>query len=153
MIICRRSDDGSIGNSMDGAVYRSRDGAESWTKMKLPEGTNGPMSLVIDPENNNRLLISAWGRATPGQFSPDTGGGIFLSDDNGATWNQVLEKDQHIHDITMIPEITLSMPAVLTDRHTAQMTGVKPGPGSKVIISSGVSGLILILQIPERYMS
>jgi photosystem II stability/assembly factor-like uncharacterized protein len=103
LIVCRRSDDGSIGNEMDGAVYRSADGAESWTRMKLPEGTNGPMSLVIDPENNDHLLLSAWGRSTPGQFSPDTGGGIFLSKDNGASWNQVLVKDQHIHDITYDP--------------------------------------------------
>ncbi len=101
LIICRRSDDGSIGNSMDGAIYRSGDGAESWEKMILPSGTNGPMSLVIDPAGNNRLLMSAWGRVMPGQFTPDSGGGIFLSEDNGATWKHVLEKDQHIHDITI----------------------------------------------------
>jgi photosystem II stability/assembly factor-like uncharacterized protein len=100
LIVCRRSDDGSIGNQFDGAVYRSSNGAENWTKMKIPEGTNGPMSLIIDPENNNRLLLSAWGRPTPGQFTEDIGGGIFLSSDNGETWSQVLVKDQHIHDIT-----------------------------------------------------
>ena len=100
LIVCRRSDDGSIGNDLDGALYRSSDKAETWTKMKLPEGTNGPMSIVADPGNNDRLLLSAWGRATPGRFSPDTGGGIFLSTDNGVSWSHVLEKDQHIHDIT-----------------------------------------------------
>lgn len=103
LVVCRRSDDGSIGNEFDGAVYRSADGAESWTRMKLPEGTNGPMSLVTDPENNDRLLLSAWGRSTPGQYSPDTGGGIFLSMDNGVSWSHVLAKDQHIHDITYDP--------------------------------------------------
>jgi photosystem II stability/assembly factor-like uncharacterized protein len=103
VIVCRRSDDGSIGNDLDGAVYRSSDRSETWTKMKLPEGTNGPMSLVIDPENNARLLLSAWGRTTPGQFSPDTGGGIFLSKDNGESWSHVVEQDQHIHDITYDP--------------------------------------------------
>ena len=103
LIICRRSDDGSIGNNMDGALYRSSDGAESWEKIRLPEGTNGPMSLVVDPENNDRLILSAWGRPTAGLFSPDTGGGIFLSPDNGKTWQQTLGKDQHIHDITFDP--------------------------------------------------
>ncbi|MBK7711845.1 MAG: hypothetical protein IPJ37_13470 [Bacteroidales bacterium] len=103
LVVCRRSDDGSIGNDFDGALYRSSDGAETWTKMKLPEGTNGPMSLVIDPENNDHLLLSAWGRATPGQFTEDIGGGIFLSSDNGKTWSPVLAKDQHIHDITFDP--------------------------------------------------
>jgi photosystem II stability/assembly factor-like uncharacterized protein len=100
LIISRRSEDGSIGNELDGAVYVSDDEAESWARISLPSGTNGPTSLVADPENNDRLLLSAWGRTTPGKFSPDTGGGIFLSKDNGRTWKQVLEKDQHIHDIT-----------------------------------------------------
>ena len=100
LIVSRRSDDGSIGNERDGAIYRSDNGAESWVKMLLPTGTNGPVSLVIDPENPDRILMSAWGRTHGGQFSPDTGGGIFLSKDNGKTWKQVLEKDQHIHDLT-----------------------------------------------------
>ena len=100
LIVSRRSEDGSNGNEQDGAIYFSDDAAESWVKMSLPAGTNSPTSLVINPENTNRLLLSAWGRSTMGQFSPDTGGGIFLSKDNGKTWKQVLEKDQHIHDIT-----------------------------------------------------
>jgi photosystem II stability/assembly factor-like uncharacterized protein len=103
LIVCRRSDDGSIGNELDGALYRSSDKAESWTKMKLPEGTNGPMSLAIDPDDEARFLLSAWGRTTSGQFSPDTGGGIFISTDHGSSWRQVLVKDQHIHDITYDP--------------------------------------------------
>lgn len=100
LIVNRRSSDGSIGNDQDGAIYRSDDGAESWIKIPLPAGTNGPTSLAIDPGDQNRILLSAWGRPAPGQFSPDTGGGIFLSKDYGKTWNQVMEKDQHIHDIT-----------------------------------------------------
>lgn len=103
LIVARRSEDGSIGNEKDGAIYRSDDGAESWSKLTLPQGTNAPVSLVIDPGNNNRFLLSAWGRLSKGQFSPDTGGGIFLSNDNCKTWKQVLEKDQHIHDITYDP--------------------------------------------------
>jgi photosystem II stability/assembly factor-like uncharacterized protein len=103
LIVCRRSDDGSIGNELDGAVYYSTDRAESWKKIKLPDATNGPMSLAIDPADNSRLLLSAWGRSTPGNFSPDTGGGIFVSTDNGLNWKQVLSKDQHIHDITFDP--------------------------------------------------
>jgi photosystem II stability/assembly factor-like uncharacterized protein len=71
--------------------------------MTLPEGTNGPTSILVDPSNPERLLLSAWGRPTQGKFSPDTGGGVFLSEDDGATWHQVMEKDQHIHDITMDP--------------------------------------------------
>ena len=103
LVVCRRSEDGSIGNDEDGAVYRSDNGAESWTKVTLPEGTNGPMSIEFDPKNPSGLLLSAWGRATKEPDSPDTGGGIFLSKDDGKTWKQVLGKDQHIHDITYDP--------------------------------------------------
>lgn len=100
LIVCRRSEDGNIGNEFDGAVYRSGDGAELWEKMNLPEGTNGPMCIVADEDNQSRIILSAWGRVSPGRFTPDTGGGIFLSENDGKTWKQTLSKDQHIHDIT-----------------------------------------------------
>jgi photosystem II stability/assembly factor-like uncharacterized protein len=104
LIISRRSDDGSIGNEEDGSVYRSDNGAESWTKITLPAETNGPTSLMVDPQNPDRLLLSAWGRSTTGKFSPDKGGGIFLSKDAGKSWTAVLKNDQHIHDITYDPQ-------------------------------------------------
>jgi imidazolonepropionase-like amidohydrolase/photosystem II stability/assembly factor-like uncharacterized protein len=99
LVVNRRSEDGRMGAG-DGALYRSTNGAESWTKMTLPNGTNGPTSLAIDPENPQRLILSAWGRKAAGQFSADTGGGIFVSDDDGQTWKNVLQNDQHMHDIT-----------------------------------------------------
>ena len=37
LIVARKSDDGSIGNERDGALYRSTDGAETWKKMNLPD--------------------------------------------------------------------------------------------------------------------
>lgn len=103
LIICRRSEDGSIGNDGDGAIYRSDDGAESWRQVPLPQGTNGPMSIVIDDSNERRLLLSAWGRRTNGKFSADIGGGIFVSNDEGNTWTPTLSSDQHIHDLTFDP--------------------------------------------------
>lgn len=100
LVVSRRSDDSSIGTTGDGALYRSADGGDTWTRMKLPPGTNGPTSLAFDPERPYRLILSAWGRRTTGRFSPDTGGGIFISGDDGDTWTPVLQSDQHIHDIT-----------------------------------------------------
>jgi photosystem II stability/assembly factor-like uncharacterized protein len=105
-IIARRSDDGSIGNPQDGALYRSTDGAEHWTKVSLPEGVNGPSGLAIDPRDPKRLYLAAWGRATR---PADTNGGVFLSTDGGSTWKPVLEKDQHVYDVTIDPR----NPAVL----------------------------------------
>jgi len=105
LVVSRRSEDGSIGNEQDGTIYRSDDGAETWKPVALPEGTNGPTSLMVDPGISNRMLISAWGRVTKGKFSADIGGGIFLSEDDGKTWLSVLQEDQHIHDITYDPRI------------------------------------------------
>ncbi|WP_171037943.1 VPS10 domain-containing protein [Dyadobacter luticola] len=104
LIVNRRSEDGSLGAG-DGALYRSTDGAESWTKVTLPAGTNAPTSLAVDPENAGKLILSAWGRRASGNFSPDTGGGIFISDNDGKSWKQVMENDQHIHDITYDPRV------------------------------------------------
>ena len=101
VVIARRSEDGSIGTAGDGALYRSTDGAEHWQRVSLPEGTNGPNGLAIDPESPDRLYLAAWAKAT-GQHGD--GGGIFLSENGGTTWKQVLEKDRHIYDVTIDPQ-------------------------------------------------
>ena len=114
LVVSRRSEDGSIGDDRDGALYRSTDGAETWTKMKLPEGCNGPTSILTTKKYPKRIVLSAWGRATKGKFTPDEGGGIFISDDEGKTWTQVMGgdgilpskaqiPDQHIHAVTFDP--------------------------------------------------
>jgi len=36
VVVARRSDDGSFANAGDGAVYRSTDGAERLTRLRLP---------------------------------------------------------------------------------------------------------------------
>ncbi len=106
LVVARRSDHGEIGNPEDGALYRSSDGAENWERVGLPEGTNGPNGLAIDPHDNRRLYLAAWGRMTP---AGDEGGGIFISTDAGRSWRQTLSEDQHIYDVTLDPE----NPAVL----------------------------------------
>jgi photosystem II stability/assembly factor-like uncharacterized protein len=100
LIIARRSDDGSIGNSGDGALYKSTDGAEHWTHLTLPAGVNSPNGLAVDPRDSKHLLLAAWGRSTPPQAQ---GGGIYASSDGGKTWRNVLANDQHIYDITVDP--------------------------------------------------
>jgi photosystem II stability/assembly factor-like uncharacterized protein len=97
-VIARRSEDGSIGNSGDGALYRSSDGAAHWEPVPLPQGTNGPNGLAVDPQSPNRLYLAAWARATGVHGE---GGGLFLSEDAGKSWKQILETDQHIYDVTI----------------------------------------------------
>jgi photosystem II stability/assembly factor-like uncharacterized protein len=100
LLVARRAGDASIGTPLDGALYRSPDGAEHWQRIPLPVGSNAPNGMAIDPEDPNRLYLAAWGR--PGGAG-DTGGGIFVSTDAGKSWKNVLEKDQHVFDVTVDP--------------------------------------------------
>jgi photosystem II stability/assembly factor-like uncharacterized protein len=100
LIVARRSEDGSYGNAQDGALYRSTDGAEHWTRIALPEGVNGPNGLAIDPDDPQRLYLAAWGRQTP---QGAVQGGVYLSTDGGATWRNTLSRDQHVYDVTIDP--------------------------------------------------
>jgi photosystem II stability/assembly factor-like uncharacterized protein len=100
LLVARRSEDGSIGTDGDGALYRSTDGAEHWTRVTMPEGSNAPNGMAVDPDDTNRLYLATWARAT-GQHGD--GGGIFLSEDGGSIWRQVLERDRHVYDVTIDP--------------------------------------------------
>ena len=103
LIVSRRSEDGRIGDDWDGALYKSTDGAESWAKMTLPAECNGPTDILTTKKYPKRLVLSAWGRATRGKYTSDIGGGIFISDDEGKTWTQVMDKDQHIYAVSFDP--------------------------------------------------
>jgi photosystem II stability/assembly factor-like uncharacterized protein len=100
LAVARRSEDGSFGNARDGALYRSRDGAEHWEKVTLPAGVNGPNGIAIDPDDPERLYLAAWGRATP---EGAVQGGVFVSRDGGNSWRNTLSRDQHVYDITIDP--------------------------------------------------
>jgi photosystem II stability/assembly factor-like uncharacterized protein len=100
LVVARRSERGRIGDRDDGALYRSTDGAEHWQKVTLPAGVNGPNGLTVDPADPRRLYLSAWGVMRP---EGDTGGGIFLSTDAGATWRNVLPRSPHVYDVTVDP--------------------------------------------------
>ena len=100
VVIARRSEDGSIGNANDGALYSSKDGAGHWNPIPLPQGVNGPNALTIDPKSPQRLYLSAWARASG---THGDGGGIFLSEDAGRTWRQIFDRDRHVYDVTIDP--------------------------------------------------
>lgn len=99
-LLLARNNNGQFGVPGGGAIYRSSDEAEHWQKMTLPAGTNAPNGLALDPRNNRRMYLAAWGQ---GRADVDTGGGVFLSTDTGATWKQVLQRSQHVYDVTVDP--------------------------------------------------
>lgn len=100
MVIARRSEDGSIGTPYDGALYSSRDGAEHWNPIQLPQGVNGPNALTVDPKSPQRLYLAAWARAAG---THGDGGGIFLSEDAGRSWRPIFDRDRHVYDVTIDP--------------------------------------------------
>ncbi len=100
LVVARRSERGRIGDADDGALYSSTDGAEHWRRLTLPTGTNGPNGLTVDPADPRRLYLSAWGVTHP---DGDTGGGVFLSTDAGASWRPVLAEAQHVYDVSVDP--------------------------------------------------
>jgi photosystem II stability/assembly factor-like uncharacterized protein len=100
LVVARRSEDGSIGNDGDGALYKSSDGAATWARVALPAGVNGPNGLAIDPRDPQRLYLAAWARAAG---THGMGGGIYESNDGGQNWKQVFDHDQHVYDVTIDP--------------------------------------------------
>lgn len=119
--IARRSEDGSIGNDGDGALYRSTDRGSHWEALHLPQGANGPNGIAVDPQNPKRIYLALWARATPEEDRAEQSGeqsshrreqpsvlngkagGIAVSEDGGDTWRWVLERDRHIYDVTIDP--------------------------------------------------
>ena len=100
VLLARRSEDGSIGTEGDGAIYKSTDGAENWSRVAMPEGSNAPNGLAVDPDSPDRLYLAAWAR-DKGEHGE--GGGIYLSVDAGKSWRRILDRDRHVYDVTIDP--------------------------------------------------
>ena len=100
VLLARRTEDGSIGRAGDGALFKSTDGAATWTPVLLPPGANGPNGLAIDPRDPRRMLLAAWARAWGVHGE---GGGIYLTTDGAKTWRVVLDRDRHVYDVTIDP--------------------------------------------------
>ena len=78
---------GSITYGGDG-VYRSRDKGSTWQKVGLAN-TSRIGRIMVDPSNQNRILVAASGNLYKG--TPDRG--VYLSENGGDTWTQVLKGD------------------------------------------------------------
>lgn len=109
--------DGKKGKSFySGAVYRSSDGAETWTKLHVADGNLFPNGMDYDRKNPDRLYLGCWAdielsdlvgsdvvRANGGNEEIDLPGGIFLSEDGGNTWTSIFDENQYVYDITVDP--------------------------------------------------
>jgi len=109
--------DGKKGREFySGAVYKSTDGAESWTKLNVTNGLLFPNGIEYDPANPDKLFLACWADIdladlVGGDIAGSTGGnevlkmpgGIFISEDGGKSWKQSFDEKQYIYDVTADP--------------------------------------------------
>lgn len=149
VLVAPRPEDGSIGNEGDGAIYKSANGAETWAPVAMPQGSNGPNGLAIDPNTPDRLYLAAWAR-DKGEHGD--GGGIYLSEDAGKTWKQVLERDRHVYDVTIDPRNPniLYAAGFESSAWRSARIGVRAGRAYQALTSSGATALFLIPKTQEE---
>ncbi len=87
-------------NVVDGSIYFSDDKAETWEKLKLPEGVNGPHDLLINPENPEIMYVSCWPKTVNGN---DKFGGLIKTSDGGKTWKQVFDERIRVNSAGLDP--------------------------------------------------
>ena len=104
LIVSRRNEGNNNRSDWNGALYKSTDGAESWTKMTLPEGCTGTADIVTTKKYPKRLVLATrGGYMQPGTTSGNGAGGIFISDDEGQTWKHVMDNERYMYGITFDP--------------------------------------------------
>ena len=99
-----------------GAVYKSVDGAATWKKLNLTAGLLFPNGLAVDPANPNKIYVACWAgihlsdwvggdvvNRNGGDKVLDMPGGIFMSEDGGATWRSIFDPKQYVYDVTIDP--------------------------------------------------
>ncbi len=110
-------------------VYKSIDGGRSWSNMGLKEsGHIG--AIVIDPRDSNHVLVAAHGPLW------NSGGdrGLYRTRDGGATWERILEIDEHtgINEVIMHPDDPDLLLASSYQRRRHVWTLINGGPGSGI---------------------
>jgi photosystem II stability/assembly factor-like uncharacterized protein len=80
-----------ISGAMEGGIYRSKDGGDTWRKLEggLPTGLFGKAGLAVSPADPDRV----WAIIEGG----DDKGGVYRSDDGGDTWRRLTSEKQLYH--------------------------------------------------------
>ena len=87
--------------AVDGAIYKSSDGAEHWEKVSLPDGVNAPNDLVFDPGNPGRAYLACW----PAECDEkDEFGGLYSTDDGGRNWRNIFDPSAHVYSVAILPD-------------------------------------------------
>lgn len=110
-------------------IYKSEDGGASWKNMGL-KNSEHIGSVIIDPENSNRIYVAAIGPL----WSAGGDRGFYLSEDGGQTWSKTLEVDEHtgVNEVVMHPDNPNILYASTLQRRRHVFTYIGGGPGSSI---------------------
>lgn len=82
-----------FGPNAERGVYRTTDGGKSWTRVLAKDENTGAIDLAYDPDNARTVYATLWNVRRPpyNAYAPITGpgGGIYKSNDGGATWKEI----------------------------------------------------------------
>ncbi len=74
-----------LSGGMEGGVFKSDDGGDSWRRLTdgLPTGLRGKSDLAVSAAAPERVYVLI--------EAPESAGGVYRSDDRGETWHQVTD--------------------------------------------------------------
>ena len=110
-------------------VYKSTDGGKSWKNVGLKD--SGHISQIwINPDDSNEVLVAAQGPLW------NSGGdrGLYRTMDGGATWNRILEIDEHtgVNEFVVDPRNPDIIVASSYQRRRHVWVLINGGPGSGI---------------------
>ncbi|MFT5266114.1 MAG: photosystem II stability/assembly factor-like uncharacterized protein, partial [Polaribacter sp.] len=115
--------------SIGDGLYRSMDAGATWTNLGL-EQQRIISKIVVDPTNSNRIFAGTMGLP----FERNNDRGLYRTEDNGATWEQVLflSDSTGVIDVLMNPQNPDILYAAGWDRIRNNIESIVRGRGAKI---------------------
>ena len=117
-------------------VYKSIDGGKSFENVGLESSEHIGM-IAVDPRDSDRVFVAAQGPL----WNEGGDRGLFLSEDGGATWENVLEIDENtgVNEVHMDPRNpdVLYASTYQRRRHVWVLLNGGPGSGIHVTVDGG----------------